>query len=102
MSQYTESMVADLNRIGSFNYDSASQFAAEHNLSVRSVISKVKSLDLEYTPRPKPQASSEPRVRKADVVLQIAQAINVNVEAIEGLSKSDMRSLSALVDALGR
>ena len=97
MSNYTDSMVAAMTKTGSFNYDSASAFANEHGLSVRSVISKIHSLGLEYTPREKAKAASAPRVRKSDVVASIAAAINVNAETIEGLSKADMASLQALL-----
>lgn len=100
MSQYTDSMVAAMTKIGSFNYDSATAFANEHGLSVRSVISKVHNLGLEYTPREKAVANSAPRVRKADIVAGIAAAIEVNVEALEGLAKADMASLNALAKAL--
>jgi len=96
MTAYTDTMVAEMTKIGSFDYDSASAFASEYGLSVRSVISKIHSLGLEYTPREKAKAASAPRVRKSDVVASIAAAINVNAETIEGLAKADMASLRAL------
>lgn len=99
MSQYTDSMVADLNKAGSFNYDSASAFAEKHSLSVRSVISKVKSLGLEYTPRPVVK-STVVRVRKSDVVAEIAQILKVDPEALAGLAKADGASLQALRKAI--
>lgn len=100
MSQYTDSMVAELTKIGSFNYDSAQSYANSHNLSVRSVISKVKSLGLEYTAREVVKAASKPRVRKSDVVAGIAASLQVNADALAGLAKADMAALEALAKAI--
>jgi hypothetical protein len=49
-------MVAELSNNAPFDYGKAKIFAERHNLTVRSVISKVKSLGLEYVkavPAPK-------------------------------------------------
>lgn len=100
MTAYTDTMVAEMTRIGSFNYDSATAFANENGVSVRSVISKVHNLGLQYTPREKAKATAAPRVRKADVVAGIASALNVNAEVLEGLSKADMASLQNLAKAV--
>ena len=48
MTAYTNAMVAELTNNAPFNYDKAQIFAGRYNVSVRSVISKVKSLGLEY------------------------------------------------------
>lgn len=98
MSQYTAKMEGQLREAGAFNYDSAAAFADEHSLSVRSVISKVKSLGLEY--RPKAVAAAAPRIRKADLVSQIATASGANLDAIAGLAKADTASLRELLKAL--
>lgn len=100
MSQYTDSMVAELTSTASFNYDSASQFAEAHSLSVRSVISKVKSLGLDYTPRPAVRKTVGERITKAQIVQEIASAVNGDVDAFAGLAKADMASLVALRKAL--
>lgn len=99
MSQYTAKMEGQLREIATFNYDTATGFAEEHSLSVRSVISKVKSLGLDYTPREKVVAAT-PRIRKADVVASIANASGADLDAIAGLEKADMRSLQELLKAL--
>jgi hypothetical protein len=96
MSNYTDNMVAEMEKIGSFNYDSAAAFAEKHGLSTRSVISKAKSLGLEYAPRVVAK-SSTPRVRKSDVVAQIAEQLGADADALSGLAKADMRSLNELV-----
>ena len=96
MSNYTEKMVKALTTQGSWDYDTAEAFASDNNLSTRSVISKVKSLGLDYTPKPKATAKA-PRIRKADIVGSIALAVGVPVDTIAGLAKADS---SALVNLL--
>ena len=99
MSNYSTSMVAAL-QSQSWDYDSASAFASEHNLSVRSVISKIKSLELDYTPKPKTVSTSGPRVVKADIVSAIAKALDADPDSLAGLAKADGRALNALLMAI--
>ena len=99
MSNYTEKMVAQMEKIGSFDYASAEAFASEHGLTTRSVISKAKSLGLDYTPRVVAKAAT-PRVRKSDIVAQLAEQIGADADALAGLAKADMRSLNELVSRL--
>ena len=96
MSNYSTSMVTAL-QSQSWDYESASAFASEHNLSVRSVISKIKSLELDYTPKPKTVSTSGPRVVKADIVDSIAKALDADADELAGLAKADGRALSALL-----
>lgn len=96
MSNYSSSMVTAL-QSQSWDYDSASAFASEHNLSVRSVISKIKSLDLDYTPKPKTVSTAGPRVSKADLVISIAKALDADADALAGLAKADALALSMLL-----
>ena len=78
MSNYTDKMEAELRKIGSFNYDSAAAFADQYaDLTTRSVVSKVKSMGLEYTPRVVAKAST-PRVRKSDIVAALAEQIGAD------------------------
>lgn len=98
MSAYSESMVKALTSQGAWTFDQAVQFAEANNLSTRSVVSKIKSLDLPYTPKPK--AASQPRFRKADTVLAIAKALNTDSDSLAGLAKADAASLSALLMAI--
>jgi len=99
MSNYTPTMVAAL-QSQSWDYESASAFAAEHNLSVRSVISKINNLDLDYTRKPKTVSTAGPRVVKADIVAAIAKALDADPDEIAGLAKADSRALSALLMAI--
>lgn len=100
MSNYSENMVAEMEKIGSFNYDSAEAFAEKHGLSTRSVISKAKSLGLEYTPRVVAKAST-PRIRKSDMVISIADAIGVSPDELDGLSNAKTSALSTLLAHIG-
>lgn len=100
MSAYTDKMVNEMTAVASWNYDSASEYAAKHGLSVRSVISKLKNLELAYTPKPVVKSAAAPRVKKSEIVLQIAQASGADAEALAGLEKADARSLTALLKAL--
>ena len=99
MSAYSEKMVATLTRQGSWNFAQAEAFASENNLTTRSVVSKIKSLDLAYTPKPK-AASKAPRIRKADYVVAIAKALDADSDSLAGLAKADGNSLSALLQAI--
>ena len=100
MSNYTDKMEAELRKIGSFNYDSAVAFADRYeDLNTRSVVSKVKSMGLEYTPRVVAKAST-PRIRKSDIVAALAEQIGADADALAGLAKADMRSLNELVSRL--
>jgi len=102
MSAYTDKMVNELRSVSSWNYDLASDYAALHGLSVRSVISKLKNLDIAYTPKPVVKSAAAPRVKKSEIVLQIAQLSGADAEALAGLEKADARSLTALLKALPR
>ena len=84
----------------SWDYESASAFASEHNLRVRSIISKIKNLDLDYTPKVKTVSTAGPRVVKADLVDAIAKALDADPDALAGLSKADTRALNALLMAI--
>ena len=102
MSAYTDKMVNQLKAVDSWTYDQASDFADEHSLSVRSVISKLKNLELNYIPRPSVKRAGGPRIKKSDMVVQIAEALGMadNAEALAGLEKADVRSLKNLLNAL--
>ena len=76
MSNYSNSMVTAL-QSQSWDYESASAFAAEHNLSVRSVISKIKNLDLDYTPKPKAVSVGGPTIKKAELVESIRSSLKL-------------------------
>ena len=72
MSAYTNAMVAELSNNAPFNYDKAQIFAGRYNVSVRSVISKVKSLGLEYVAKaPVARKAKDTGPTKAQVLSDI-------------------------------
>jgi len=99
MTAYTDIMVETLQAQEIWTYDEACEFASKHGLSNRSVISKIKSLGIDYEPKARPAAAAVV-VRKSDIVANIATLAGVNFDAIEGLGKADKASLVALRDAL--
>jgi hypothetical protein len=101
MSQYTDNMVAELQRQESWNFEQAADFAATHALSTRSVVSKIKSLEIDYTPKSITRVASD-KPRKADIIADIASSLKINQEAIEGLNRAPMLSLKELRNVLAR
>jgi hypothetical protein len=98
MSLYTESMVSELMGRASWSYDDAGAFAEKHSsVSVRSVISKIKSLKLDYTAKPKAAAAKTDKVRKSEIVGEIALALGIQADAISGLAKADAACLRVLL-----
>ena len=100
MSAYTDVMVAKLNAGAPWTFAGAEAFAKEHNLSTRSVVSKIKSLGLDYTPKPKAARKNPDALRKADVVAAIAAQMGADADKLAGLAKADMRALAELVRCL--
>jgi hypothetical protein len=98
MSNYSDNMVKAMTAQSAWTFAQAEAFASEHNLSTRSVVSKIKSLGLDYTPKPK--ALAQPRFRKADTVSAIAKALDADADALAGLAKADAKALSALLMAI--
>lgn len=101
MSNYTEKMVAAMTAKGSFTFAEAEDFAKQHNLSTRSVVSKVKSLGLAYTPKPKAARKNPDAVRKADIVTAIAATLGADADKLSGLAKADTKALAELVRCIG-
>ena len=98
MSAYSNVMVTEL-CASAHTYESAAAFASKHNLSTRSVVSKIKSLGLEYTKKEVARVEVV-RVRKSDVVAEIAARLSTDVEKLAGLGKADARSLQELLKAI--
>ena len=98
MSAYSNVMVTEL-CASAHTYESATEFASKHNLSVRSVVSKIKSLGLEYERKVVVKAV-EGKLRKSDVVRRIETKLSLKDEALSGLGKADMEALSELLRAI--
>ena len=98
MSVYTESMVVELMAKTVWSYDDAVAFAEKHpTVSTRSVISKIKSLKLDYTAKPKTATAKTDKIRKSEIVADIALALGIQVEVISGLAKADAACLRVLL-----
>ena len=95
MSAYSNQMVTEL-CASAHTYESAAAFASKHNISVRSVVSKIKSLGLGYE-RKVVVKSGVVRVKKDDVVRVIASKLGMEYEAISGLGNASMSALQELV-----
>ena len=99
MSAYSNVMVTELSHFGGHTYESAAAFASKHNLSVRSVVSKIKSLGLAYERKVVVKAV-ESKVRKSDVVAEIAARLSMELEKLAGLGKADLGALRELLKAV--
>jgi len=93
---YTVTQVAALTNAAPVSFADAQAFAAQWNVSTKSVISKVKNLDLPYIPKPKAAKKVAP-VTKAQLVAQISVVLGVN---LDGLVASKADALVALLDAV--
>ena len=97
MSNYTPEMVAKIEAAAPLNLSVARDLAADFGLSHRSVISKAKSLGVEYV-KAAPAAKRPTGPSKADLVAAIQKA--TNADDLDGLEKATARALSNLLASL--
>lgn len=97
MSRYTPELVTELEAQDSWTFEDAAKFADINNLSTRSVVSKIKSLKINYVPKAKVVSTSAPRITKADLVSTIVTKLGGSHEELEGLENANLRSLAALL-----
>ena len=76
MSNYTPKMVAALEAAAPLNLEIAKDLAADFGISHRSVISKAKSLGLEYV-KASPKARAAKGITKAELTDAIRQAVGL-------------------------
>lgn len=96
---YTENMLNELRNMGVITYADADKFAKKYNISIRSVVGKVRSMELPYEPKEvtgtkvaKPKAES-----KADVVADIQSVLNVTFKGLDRLVLEDLVMLRNIV-----
>lgn len=94
---YSDNQVEQLFESEPVSYEDCVAFAKEWGKSPRSVIAKVKSLDLEYIPKPKPAKKVSGGPTKAELVEKIESELNCS-DYLAGLEKA---TASALVNLLG-
>lgn len=97
MSNYTPEMVAKIEAAAPLNLSVAKDLAADFGLSHRSVISKAKSLGVEYV-KAAPAAKRPTGASKSDLVAAIQKA--TNADDLDGLEKATARALSNLLASL--
>ena len=100
---YTDKQVAALQNAakqhGTLNGALAGQLADELGQSKRSVIAKIKSLDLPYEVAKKPIKGTR-ATTKAEYVAAIAKALDADATDLAGLEKATALGLSRLLAAI--
>jgi len=102
MSYTTQQITALQNaaqEFGTLNGEIAGQLAADLGQSKRSVIAKIKSLDLPYAVAKKPVKGTR-ATSKAEYVAAIAKALDADASMLEGLEKSTANALSGLLASI--
>jgi Zn-dependent peptidase ImmA (M78 family) len=94
MSNYTPKMVAALEAAAPLNLEIAKDLAADFGVSHRSVISKAKSLGLEYV-KASPKARAAKGITKAELTDAIRQAVALPDRSGD-LTKAELVVLSNL------
>jgi hypothetical protein len=99
MTSYTEATVAKMKEIGTFNYDSAKAFAEANSLPVRSVIAKIRVLDLAYQAKGVTKVSKkDPNARsKADIVTAVNDLLDTNLTSLTKLTVKDLEAVEAVL-----
>jgi len=77
MSNYTPKMIEQIKAAAPLNIEKARALAADFGLSHRSVISKAKHLDVEYTPAIRKAASKPAGPTKAETLAAIRKALSL-------------------------
>lgn len=75
------------------------QLAVVFGKSVRSVIAKLSRMGIYVS---KPAATAHPKLKKADLVSQIANSLGVDVEVFRTFEKADKAALEVLAEILSR
>lgn len=96
---YTDKMLNELRDMGTITYDMAHEFAEKHDISIRSVVAKVRSMELPYQPKEvtgvkvaKPKGEA-----KADVVADIQAMLNTTFKGLDRLVLEDLVKLRNVV-----
>jgi len=96
MIKYTESMLNELQSLGTITYDMANIFALKHDISIRSVVAKVRSMDIPYEPKvstEKPKVTKASGQSKAEIASEIESMLNVTFKGLDKLVLEDLVKL---------
>ncbi len=97
---YTEKQLDELKSMGVITYDMAQAFATKHDISIRSVIAKVRSMELPYQPKvsaEKPAVTKDAKESKANVAAEIESMLNVTFKGLDKLVLEDLVKLRNVV-----
>lgn len=98
---YTDKEVAVLQNAaeenGSITFEMAKELGRELCKTPRSIVSKIKQLDLPYTPAER-APKREKGMTKAELVARIAENLGASEDEFEGLNKATARALGRLVE----
>lgn len=101
MIKYTESMLEEMKSLGTINYDMAQEFAIKHDISIRSVIAKVRALELPYQPKvipaDKPKVTKGAKESKGSIAAEIESMLNVTFKGLDKLVLEDLIKLRNVV-----
>lgn len=93
---YTDTMLNELKSLGTINYDMADTFADKYDISIRSVIAKVRSLELPYQPKvtaDRLKVTKKAGESKTEVAAEIESMLNVNFKGLDKLVLEDLIKL---------
>jgi hypothetical protein len=96
-ANYTPEMVSIIAGYSHFDAAVAAEIAGLIGKSPRSVIAKIKSLDLPYTIKRPARKDGSDIARKSDTVNAIAKALAMDVADLDGLAKAPRSALEALL-----
>jgi hypothetical protein len=94
---YTSEMVSALMAGAVTDYDTAVSYSDANSLSVRSVVSKVRSLGLPYTRKSNRVLAKGERITKIELVRAIEKSLASGTDSLAGLEKSSVAALSRLL-----
>jgi hypothetical protein len=97
---YTENMLNELKSMGVITYETAQEFATKHDISIRSVVAKVRSMELPYQPKVSPEKASftkEAKPSKAVIAAEIESMLNVTFAGLDKLVMEDLVKLRNIV-----
>lgn len=91
--KYTDAMIAELKEVGKFNYEIAQVFADKYNIQVRSVIAKVKSLELTYVVKSPTERKAGVKAKtrsKAEIVASIELSCGAKMASMSNMTIADL------------
>jgi len=102
-TNYTAAMIAELKAQSPLNHAKAKALAATPlfaTRSVKSIIAKAKSEQIEYIAAARPAKANTPKVTKADLVASITQSLNADSGSLDGLRGATTAALTALMASI--